>query len=101
MIFLLLILAIADPMSLQKGQVIPISIVLDDSLSMTAGGENSAQKHALKYLEKNILSSSLYRFTIILAGERPKIIGNWTSESKQPEHPIPEAMFIFFSFNNF
>ena len=75
LIFLLLILAIADPMSLQKGQVIPISIVLDDSLSMTAGGENSAQKLALKYLEKNILSRSLYRFTIILAGERPKIIG--------------------------
>ncbi len=75
LIFLMLILAIADPMHLQSGQLIPISIVLDDSLSMTAGGEKSAQKLALKYLEKNIFTKSFYRFTIILAGERPRIIG--------------------------
>ena len=55
MIFLFLILAIADPMSLQNGQLVPVSVVLDDSLSMTAGGDNSPQKLAIKYLEENIL----------------------------------------------
>jgi hypothetical protein len=75
LIFLFIILAIADPMSLHRGQLIPVSIILDDSVSMTAGGENSPYKLSLKYLENNIFSQSLYRITLILVGNKPKQIG--------------------------
>ena len=95
MIFLFIILAIADPMSLQNGQLIPITVVLDDSLSMTAGGENSPRNLSIKYLEKNIFSQSLYRITLIKSGIKSRIMGrrdmpaveaenllrNWTCDS--------------------
>lgn len=75
MIFLFIILAIADPMSLQNGQLIPVTIVLDDSLSMTAGGENSPRNLSIKYLENNIFSQSLYRITLIKSGIKSRIMG--------------------------
>lgn len=95
MIFLFIILAIADPMSLQNGQLVPVTVVLDDSLSMTAGGEDSPQKLGIKYLENNIFSQSLYRITLIKSGVKSRIMGrrdmtpveaenllrNWTCES--------------------
>ena len=95
MIFLFIILAIADPMSLQNGQLVPVTVVLDDSLSMTAGGEDSPQKLGIKYLENNIFSQSLYRITLIKSGVKSRImvrrdmtpveaenlLRNWTCES--------------------
>ncbi len=75
LIFLLLIMAIANPVSLHRGQLIPISIVLDDSLSMTAGGKNSAYNLCLSYLKGNIFSKSYYSITLIKASDKPVIIG--------------------------
>ena len=54
LIFLLFIFAIVDPMSIHKGQLVPLSIVLDDSLSMTAGDDNSAKTKCLRYLRDYI-----------------------------------------------
>ena len=95
LIFLFLILAIADPMSLQNGQLVPLTIVLDDSISMTAGGDNSPRNLGLKYLEDNIFSKSIYRITLVKSGAKSRIIGrrdmppveaenlirNWTCDS--------------------
>ncbi len=86
MIFLFLILAIADPMSLQNGQLVPVSVVLDDSLSMTAGGDNSPQKLAIKYLEENIFSQSLYRITLIKSGVKSRIMGRRDMTPREAEN---------------
>lgn len=75
LIFLFFIFALANPMALQKGQLVPLTIVLDDSLSMTAGNENSAYSLSLKYLKDKVFSESVYRITIIKAGIRPSILG--------------------------
>ena len=95
LIFLFIILAIADPMSLQNGQLVPLTVILDDSLSMTAGGDNSPRNLSIKYLEDNIFSKSLYRITLIKSGFNSRIMGrrdmtpieaenmlrNWTCDS--------------------
>lgn len=95
LIFLFIILAIGDPMSLQSGQLIPVTVVLDDSLSMTAGGEDSPRNLSIDYLEKHIFPKSLYRITLIKSGVKSRIMGrrdmtpveadnllrNWTCDS--------------------
>ena len=95
LIFLFIILAIADPMSLHSGQLIPLTIVLDDSLSMTAGGEKSPRNLSIKFLEKTVFNQSLYRITLIKSGIKSRIMGrrdmtpaeaenllrNWTCDS--------------------
>ncbi len=95
LIFIFFILALANPMALHKGNLIPLTIVLDDSLSMTAGDNFSARNLGLDYLKNNIFNKSYYRITLVVAGVRPKLIGrrdltvneaemllrNWTCES--------------------
>ena len=75
LILLLLILAIADPINLQKGRLIPVTIVLDDSISMTAGGRISSRSRAVSYFEQKVFSHELYRITMIRAGAVPQIMG--------------------------
>ena len=76
LILLFFIMAIANPMSLQKGQLIPITVVLDDSISMTAGGQGfSPRSQAARFLEEQLFSEKMYRITMIKAGRFPTIIG--------------------------
>ena len=75
LIFLLFILALANPVSLHRGQLVPVTVILDDSLSMTAGGKSSPQNMCMSYLKSNIFSNSLYSITLIKAGEKPLILG--------------------------
>ncbi len=76
LILLFFILAIANPMSLQKGQLIPITVVLDDSISMIAGGQGfSPRSQAARFLEEQLFSEKMYRITMVKAGRVPTIIG--------------------------
>ena len=75
LIFIMFLLAIANPIALHRGQLIPLTIVLDDSLSMTAGKDDSAYNKSLKYLNDNIFNKSIYSITLIKSGVIPQIIG--------------------------
>lgn len=76
LILLFFILAIANPMSLQKGQLVPLTVVLDDSVSMTAGGEGfSPRSQAVRFLEEHLFSEKIYRITIVKAGRVPTLVG--------------------------
>lgn len=88
LIFLFFLLALANPISLHRGQLIPITIVLDDSFSMTAGGEKSARSLGLQYLKREIFSKSVYRITLIKAGNRSKILGRRDMNSIEAENAL-------------
>lgn len=75
LIFALLLLAVANPMTLYRGKLIPVSIILDDSMSMKAGEPASARFRAIDFLKEKIFSENLYRITLFKAGIRTQIIG--------------------------
>ena len=69
---LLLVLAAANPwLETLEGRH-KLVLVLDDSYSMTAGGDKSSRSLALKNLENELLNRSRSRMHIILAGNLPQ-----------------------------
>ena len=88
LILLFIILAIADPMSLQSGQLVPLTVILDDSVSMTAGGNNSPRSLCLKFLEEKVFSKSFYRITLIKSGIKSRIMGRRDMTSIEAENVL-------------
>lgn len=76
LIFAFLLLAMAEPVYLKEGRLVPVSVILDDSISMQASdGGFSPREQAVAHLEKTLFSENLFRFTLIKAGTFSGIIG--------------------------
>src|SRR6476659_1761585 len=71
----LLCLAAADPHVRMNQGARPLVVVLDDSFSMTAGGDNSPRQRALDALAKELRSNPPYSIRFVLAGDRPQLLG--------------------------
>jgi hypothetical protein len=72
---ILLVLAAADPQIQTAQGTRPLVVVLDDSFSMRAGGEESAQKLARKALEQELRRNPRYSVRLLLAGDHPQALG--------------------------
>lgn len=72
---LLLVLAAARPLIRFGEGARPLVIVLDDSFSMLAGGENSARGRATKAILTELEANRYAPLRFILAGERPQLLG--------------------------
>ena len=71
---LLLVLAAAGPFVHTSGGARPLVVVLDDSFSMLAGGNDCARSRAIKAIEE--ASDDGHRSVrLVLAGERPTLLG--------------------------
>lgn len=71
---LLLTLAAAGPENLSAAGGRPLVVILDDSFSMRAGGDDSARNRALAaVLDEARLAGGQVRF--VLAGEAPQVLG--------------------------
>jgi hypothetical protein len=81
----LLVLAAADPQVQTAQGTRPLIVVLDDSFSMQAGGEESPQKQARKTLEQELRRNRRYSVRLLLAGDHPQALG-------EPARTIPEAL---------
>src|SRR3954449_9928423 len=68
----LLCLAAADPHVRTSQGARPLVVVLDDSFSMTAGGDDSPRPRALDALAKGLGSNPPYSIRFVLAGDRPQ-----------------------------
>lgn len=79
----LLILAAAGPM-LRAAAAKPIIVVLDDSYSMRAGGENSPREQARKAVVE-MFRRDKYVGRFILAGRRPQLLGRAARSAGQAE----------------
>ena len=74
-ILVLLVFAAANPRYISGEKLIPVILILDDSLSMAVNEPESPRAKALAYLEKVFFSRPAFRFTIIKAGVQPEILG--------------------------
>ncbi len=75
LILTLVVLAAADPRAIIGEEFMPLVVILDDSFSMTAGGESNPKSRAMRFLDRNVFAEKIYRISIIRAGNRPEFIG--------------------------
>jgi hypothetical protein len=72
---LFLVLAAVDPQVRASQGARPLVVVLDDSYSMLAGGDDSAREQGLKALRAELRRHTPYSIRFILAGETPQLLG--------------------------
>jgi hypothetical protein len=80
---LLIVIAAAGPMVRAGTSAGPLVIVLDDSFSMLAGGDDSARHRGEDAVRSELRSLGSATARLILAGERPQILGETTGDSRQ------------------
>jgi hypothetical protein len=82
---LLLVFAAADPQVRATQGTRPLVVVLDDSFSMRAGGEDSPRGRALVALREELRARPPYSIRFVLAGERPQVLGEPVKTLREAE----------------
>jgi hypothetical protein len=72
----LLCLAAAEPHVRMSQGARPLVVVLDDSFSMNAGGDDCPRRRALDALDKELRDNPPYSIRFVLAGDRPMLLGD-------------------------
>jgi len=80
---LLIVFAAAGPTVRAGAAAGPLVIVLDDSFSMLAGGDDSARHRGEEAVRSELRNLGSATARLILAGERPQILGETTGDSRQ------------------
>ncbi|MGL4551362.1 MAG: BatA domain-containing protein, partial [Gemmataceae bacterium] len=76
LVILALILGAADPHLRVSATARPVVVVLDDSFSMQAGGDDSPRARAEAALRKEFAERPPFSIRFVLAGERPQVLGD-------------------------
>lgn len=82
---LLLTLAAAGPRLKTTASTRPLVVVLDDSFSMLAGAADSPRERAAAALLEEFRNASRSSVRLVLAGERPQILGEGARHSSEIE----------------
>lgn len=83
LIILLLVTAAAKPAILSADRFLPLTIVLDDSVSMRASdGQESFREKGIKQMEKILNSRAFRPVRFVLAGTEPKILSGISGRSE-------------------
>jgi hypothetical protein len=80
---LLLALAAAEPLMRLGTASRPLVVILDDSYSMLAGGEDSSRSRAVAALRAELERQKPYSIRFVLAGERPQALGEPVRSASQ------------------
>ncbi len=70
-----LVLAATNPRIRRHERYQPLVVVLDDSYSMLAGGDDSPRKQAAKILEEHLASAPAFPVYLVLAGREIQVLG--------------------------
>ncbi len=80
---LLLVMAAAKPLMRAGDAARPLIVVLDDSFSMQAGGEDSSRSRAAAAIRSELRSNRYEPLRFVLAGEAPQLLGETTGNAEQ------------------
>lgn len=86
---MLLTLAAAGPRYQSDSASRPLVVVLDDSFSMLAGAPDSSRKLAADALLKELRRTSRGSIRLVLAGERPQVLGEGAQHVAEVEWLLP------------
>lgn len=79
---LLIVLAAAGPMVRAAEGARPLVIVLDDSFSMLAGGDDSSRHRAEDAVKKELRGAGYSNVRLVLAGDAPQLLGEVTGDQQ-------------------
>lgn len=82
LLLLLLVLAAANPYVRSSRNVRPLMVVLDDSFSMSAGGDDSTRSRGQKALEELLQEREGIEVHLIVAGEQVRTLGEGIREQR-------------------
>ncbi|MFO0878547.1 MAG: BatA and WFA domain-containing protein [Gemmataceae bacterium] len=82
---LLLVFAASDPHMRLSTVARPLVVILDDSISMQAGGEESPRLRAQKALLEEINRHHPYTIRFVLAGEKPQVLGEPVRSAREAQ----------------
>lgn len=91
LVLALLVLAAVGVHVPAPGGARPLVVVLDDSFSMQAGSPDSARKRAADALLDDLRRTPRHSVRFILAGERPQVLGEAVSRSREIESLLEEG----------
>jgi hypothetical protein len=106
---LLLVLACSGPLVRAGEGAHPLVIILDDSFSMLAGGDDSPRRRAEEAVRKELRTAGYSRIRLVLAGETPQMLGEISEDAQQlksllaqwtcfsPEADLGEAIAFAFA----
>jgi hypothetical protein len=85
LLILLLVLAAVDPLFRLHTGTRPLVIILDDSFSMLAGGDESPRQLAIAALREELRRRPASSVRFVLAGDQPRVLGlaRTTSEARE------------------
>lgn len=75
LIIILLVASAAAPRMILGNRLMPLAIILDDSISMQAGVGKTPRQAAKEFITSEILAKDLFRVTLITCRARPEIVG--------------------------
>jgi hypothetical protein len=82
LVILLIALAAAGPILPSWSRARPLVIVLDDSLSMTAGGDEAPRRRALDFVKSSASRSAHDPVHVVFAGATPQLAGGASLDEK-------------------
>ncbi len=80
---LLLVAAAARPLMRAGDAARPLIVVLDDSFSMQAGGEDSSRNRAAAAIRSELRANRYEPLRFVLAGEAPQLLGEIVGDTEQ------------------
>lgn len=80
---LLLVMAAAKPLMRAGDAARPLIVVLDDSFSMQADGEDSSRNRAAAAIRSELRSNRYEPLRFVLAGESPQLLGEIVGDAEQ------------------
>lgn len=80
---LLLVMAAAKPLMRTGDAARPLIVVLDDSFSMQAGGEDSARNRAAAAIRSELKANRYEPLRFVMAGESPQLLGEMVGDAEQ------------------
>jgi hypothetical protein len=86
---LLLVLAAAGPQVWAAPGARPVVVVLDDSFSMRAGGDDSPRNRAAAALLEELRRAPRGSVRLVLAGDRPQVLGEGSRRAAEVESLLP------------
>ena len=86
LMLILLALAAAGPFLVSNKQIPTLTVILDDSFSMRAGGEKNPREQAKKALFEMLSSNPARPVQFILAGPSPRLLDEVDSSSGKIKH---------------
>jgi len=100
LVLILLIVAAAGPQWTVSVNKTPLIVILDDSYSMLANGDQSPRNQAIEMIQQLFVDTDQYETRFVLAGSEPQLLGDLQQNDVKTQTKIEKAWQCFSPFTD-